>query len=122
MASYVKTCDICQRSKDRNSKAPGHLNSLPIPSQRFSCIGIDRFFLPKAQDNKDCVMIIVDYLSKYVKLIPCASTDSSLQMATLCKTHWHDQGFGIPSIIISDRDSKITSKFWTLLCEMVICL
>ena len=61
-------------------------------------------------------MIIVDYLNKFLKLIPCRSTDSSKEMARLFKDHWHDAGFVLPSMIISDRDSKLTSKFWEKLC------
>ena len=117
--NYVETCDICQRSKTLNSKPPGLLSPIPIPSQRFSCIGMDWFFLPKSKENLDCVMILVDYLSKYVKLIPCMSTDSSPLMASRFKENWHDLGFGIPSIIISDRDSKLTSKFWENLCNIL---
>ena len=117
VSNYVKSCDICQRSKDRNSKPYGLMQPLPIPERRFSCIGIDWFFLPKSPKGLDCVMIVIDYSSKYVKLIPCTSKDSSAQMANLFKSNWHDLGFGLPSVIISDRDSKITSKFWTNLCE-----
>ena len=64
-------------------------------------------------------MIVVDYLSKYVKLIPCKSSDSSKVMAEKFKQHWHDAGFGLPDIMISDRDSKITSKFWKNLCQIL---
>jgi hypothetical protein len=117
VASYVKTCDLCQRFKDRNHRPDGFLRSLPVPSRRFSTIGIDWFFLPKSQSGKDCVMIIVDYLTKLVKLIPCKSRDSSKVMAQLFKQNWHDTGFGLPNVIISDRDSKLTGKFWESLCH-----
>ena len=108
---YVETCDAL---KCRNTKPDGKLHSFPAPSRRFSVIGVDWFFRPTASSKEDCVMIIVDYLTKLVKLIPCRSTDNSATKTNLFRVHWHDNGFGLPSIIVSDRDSKLTSKLWVI--------
>jgi hypothetical protein len=114
--AYVRTCDACQRNKNRNTKPLGLLQSVPAPVTRFTCIGMDWFYLPTDSSGFDTVMIIVDYFTKLTVLIPCKSTSSSSDIASLFKQNWVDKGFGVPSIIISDRDSKLTSKFWKKLC------
>jgi transposase InsO family protein len=114
---YVRTCDACQRSKSRTCKPLGLLESIPPPESRFGCIGMDWFSLPTDPSGYDTVMIIVDYFSKLTVLIPCHATTTSTETAALFKEHWVDRGYGIPSIIISDRDSKLTSKFWSKLCK-----
>lgn len=117
--AYVRTCDACQRNKTRNTKPLGLLQSIPVPSARFTCIGIDWFYLPVDSQQFDTVMIIVDYFTKFTVLIPCKSTNSSSEIAALFKQHWVDKGFGVPTVIISDRDSKLTSKFWKKLCSQL---
>jgi hypothetical protein len=114
--AYVRSCDSCQRNKPRNCKPLGLLQSLPVPTTRFTCVGMDWFCLPRDKSGFDCVMIIVDYFTKFTVLIPCKTTDSSTTMAELFKRHWIERGFGIPSILISDRDTKLTSRFWHKLC------
>jgi hypothetical protein len=45
-------------------------------------------------------------------LIPCRSTDSAEKFADLFVRHWHCRGFGFPTTITTDRDSRFTSAFW----------
>lgn len=113
-SAYVRSCDSCQRNKSRTCKPLDLLTFLPVPEARFSCIGIGWFYLPRTDNGLE---IIVDYFTKLTVSIPCKSTDSSQDMATLFKQHLVDQGFGIPAVMISDRDGKSTSKFWKSLCQ-----
>lgn len=110
--NYVGTCDACQRNKPRNGKP-----LLPIPESRFNCVGLDWFALPKDSQGFDSVMIVVDYFTKLTVLVPSKSSFGSQQAAQFFKKNWVHQGFGIPSTIISDRDSKLTSRFWKTLCS-----
>ena len=111
--AYVRTCDACQRNKHRHAKPLGLLQSIATPVTRFTCIGMDWFYLPTDSSGFDTVM---DYFTKLTVLIPCKSTSSSAEIAGLFKQNWVDKGFGVPSIIISDRDWKLTSKVWKKLC------
>ena len=65
-------------------------------------------FLPRDGAGFDCVMIIADYFPKFTVLSPFKSTYSSSETANLFKI---DKGFGVPSVIIGDRDAELTSKF-----------
>ena len=62
-------------------------------------------------------MIKVYYLSKFVKHKPLQLSDTSKIMGEKFKHSWHDVGFGIPDVIISDRDTKLTSAVWDDLCQ-----
>ena len=114
---YVKSCTECQQAKPRNSKPDGLLHSVPTPTTRFHTVGMDWFSMPCTKDGVDMIFIIVDYLTKLTRLIPCSSKNTAKDLALLFKTHWHDIGLGLPSVIISDRDKWLTSKFWRNLCQ-----
>ena len=59
----------------------------------------------------DAVFEIVDCFSKYVTFVPCSTSRTALDLASLfydnivCK-------FGMAVKIVSDRDSRFLSKFW----------
>jgi hypothetical protein len=61
-------------------------------------------------------MVVVDRLSKLTHLIPTVTTAAAPDVAQLfieqvVRLH------GMPSQIVSDRDSKFTSVFWKTVCE-----
>ena len=67
--------------------------------------------LPKYPKGRDVVWIMVARLTKSAHFIPVKSTDSTknlgkLYVRDIARLH------GIPILIISDRDSKCTSKVW----------
>ena len=119
VSQYVRTCDTCQRNKSRTTKPLGLLASLPVPTTRFACIGMDWFSLPRDEGGFESVMIIGDYFTKLTVLIPMKNTYSSIRTAELFKENWIDKGFGVPSVIVSDRDAKLTSRFWKKLCVVL---
>jgi transposase InsO family protein len=73
--------------------------------------------LPKSH-GFDSMQVVVDRLSKMIHLSPCVSTIDAFDTAKLfvkdiVRLH------GVPSEIISDRDPKFTSKFWTSLFKLL---
>ena len=115
---YINTCEKCQRIKVRQSKEPGLLHPLPIPSQRGQSISMDFLTgLPVTEKAHDSIWVIVDRLTKRLCLIASKKTDD----AQTCAQRFYD-GYirwnGLPSDIISDRDKVFTSAFWTCLLSM----
>ena len=55
--------------------------------------------------------MIVDKLSKYARLVPTTTTVTAPGVAKLFVDHIY-RFFGMPTRIISDRDTKFTSLFW----------
>jgi hypothetical protein len=118
---YVKTCDICQRTKASRQQMPGEMQALPIPTKPFESITMDFITdLPPSTDSTtgavhDCIMVVVDRYTKVARYIPCRKTLDAPELARLFVSYWFkDQG--LPQSIVSDRGSVFTSKFWSELC------
>ena len=74
--------------------------------------------LPKVTGNFDSIFVVTDKLTKIIHLIPTRTTASASDIAQLfvkeiVRLH------GIPARIISDRDAKFTSKFWTAMFQSI---
>ena len=90
----------------------GLLEPLPISQRPWQSIGIDYLGpLPKSQNGKDMILVVIDRLTKMAHFISTVSTITSQQTAELMLEHifrYH----GLPENIVSDRDPKFTAKFW----------
>ena len=114
---YVNTCELCQRNKARQTKPPGLLQPLEIPSGRWLDIGMDFMIsLPVTKNGYDSIMVITDRLTKRCKFIPTRMKATAQETADLfMKQYVKDHG--VPRSIVSDRDSKFTSKIWIALVK-----
>ncbi|MBW0485356.1 hypothetical protein O181_025071 [Austropuccinia psidii MF-1] len=86
----------------------------------WETINMDWFtrLVPRGKLNFNTCLIIVDRLSKSLRCLPCHKEDTEMDTALL---FWKKiiSTCGVPKIIISDRDPKFTSKFWTNLYDML---
>jgi hypothetical protein len=110
---YCKTCPVCQTTKSSTQKVPGLLHSLPIPSRPWESIGMD-FVGPFPESGGfDYLWVVICRLTSMVHLVPIRTTTTASELAwiyirEIVRLH------GLPLSIVSDRDSKFTSRFW---CE-----
>lgn len=116
---YILTCEVCKTSKRRTSRKPGLLHQLPIPEAPWTSISMDFVGpFPKSIEGFNYLWVILCRLSSQVHLIPLKTTTNALELAheflkNIVRLH------GLPSSIISDRDPKFTSKFWTELHRLL---
>uniref|UniRef100_H3G6W5 Integrase catalytic domain-containing protein n=1 Tax=Phytophthora ramorum TaxID=164328 RepID=H3G6W5_PHYRM len=67
--------------------------------------------LPVSTKGCDAIMVIVDRLTKRAKFVATKTTDNTTDIANVfMKNYVKDHG--LPKTIISDRDTKFTSKLW----------
>ncbi|MBW0523137.1 hypothetical protein O181_062852 [Austropuccinia psidii MF-1] len=80
--------------------------------------GLDYRTCPRRQGEFNTCLIIVDSFSKSMRCLPCHKEDIAMDTPLL---FWNNiiSSCGVPKIIISDRDEKFTSEFWTNLYEML---
>ena len=114
---FCKQCLVYQKVKAKRVKIPRKLQPLDIPQMKWECISMDFITaLPKVTRNFDFVFVVVDPLTKVAHLIPTKTITLELDTAQLfvkkiVRLH------RIPARIISDRDAKFTSKFWTAMFQ-----
>lgn len=93
------------------SKTPGLLQPLPVPLQAWHTVTMDFVEgLPKS-GGYDTIMVVVDKFSKFAKFIPLTHPFTAYTVALAFIQHVYDV-FGMPQVIISDRDRIFTSALW----------
>ncbi|MBW0562550.1 hypothetical protein O181_102265 [Austropuccinia psidii MF-1] len=74
--------------------------------------------VPGGKENFNACLIIVDRLSKSMRCLPCHKENTAMDTALLFCNNIIST-CGVPKIIMSDRDPKFTSEFWTNLYDML---
>lgn len=112
---YVSSCRTCQKTKSRNHKPFGFLKPIEPPMTKWETVTMDFILpLPRTKNGNEGILNLVDKLSKMIRLIPIDINISAPEVAYKFKQHVY-RNHGLPSKIISDRDSIFMSKFWKTL-------
>ncbi|MBW0573932.1 hypothetical protein O181_113647 [Austropuccinia psidii MF-1] len=74
--------------------------------------------VPGGKENFNAFLTIVDRFSKSMRCLPYHKEDTAMDTVLL---FWNNIIFtcGVPKIITSDRDPKLTSEFWPNLYDML---
>jgi transposase InsO family protein len=116
---YVATCEECQRNKASKQLTPGLLMPLPLPEEPCLYWTTDAVTgLPKSKNGYDAIQVFVDRLTKLKHFVPTRTTDTAEQLAAATLRAIISQ-HGMPKSIVSDRDPRITSKFWKELSRLL---
>ena len=108
---FVLDCPVCQVEKGSHQKPGGKIMPLDLPARKWDHVAIDFIVGMPRQDNYDAILTVVDKATKMCHFIPCTEKISAKEVA---QVYWREVGrlHGIPSVIISDRDVRFTSRFW----------
>jgi len=113
---YVRSCEVCCRSKDSRHKPYGFLQPLDIPSRPWSSVAMDFITDLPVSNGYTCIFVVVDRFSKMCHFSPFSNVPSAIDTAssfmnTIFRLH------GLPDEILSDRGSQFTSKVWNAICK-----
>ncbi|KAI3494636.1 hypothetical protein L1887_40553 [Cichorium endivia] len=112
IATFVSKCLTCAKVKVEYQRPSGLLQQPEIPEWKWERITMDFITkLPKTTGGHDTIWVIVDRLTKSAHFLPIKETDrmeklTRVYLKEIVKLH------GVPISIISDRDSRFTSRFW----------
>ncbi|GAX83605.1 hypothetical protein CEUSTIGMA_g11030.t1 [Chlamydomonas eustigma] len=117
--SYVSSCATCQRIKPSTQLPPGLLQPHAVPVRPWSHVSMDLITdLPKSQCHDtlsyDSIVTFVDMLTKQAIFIRANKSITYQQLAHVFIDHVFSK-HGLPSVIVSDRNPRITSEFWQTL-------
>lgn len=110
--AFCKSCGTCQTTKTSTMKPEGLLHTLPIPTRPWGSIGMDFIGPFPRSHGMDYILLVICRLTSMVHIIPTKTTAKASDIAWLfvreiVRLH------GLPDTIVSDRDRKFVSKFWS---------
>nr|GEY45267.1 retrotransposon protein, putative, Ty3-gypsy subclass [Tanacetum cinerariifolium] len=109
---YVSTCLTCLKVKAEHQRPSGLLQQPKIPEWKWEGIAMDFVTkLPRTISGYDTILVIVDRLTKSAYFLPMPE---DYKMDRLARLYLNEivARHGVPILIISDRDSRFTSRFW----------
>ena len=114
ISQYVKTCNLCLRTKAQCRPPIRELALLPVPEFRWDTISIDFIIELPESDGYDVVMNVVDSMSKMSHFILTHTTITAFGAARLFLTHvW--KLHGLPRQVVSNRGPQFIVEFtWEL--------
>ena len=108
---FCKSCKRCQQSKAMTLRPFGLLHGLPIPNKPWESIAMD-FVGPFPEvEGHNYLWVVLCRLTSMVHLIPVNTSTKATELSWLflrevIRLH------GLPVSLVSDRDSKFTSRWW----------
>ncbi len=116
---YVVSCDSCQRNKVEQRRTAGLLRPPPVPEEPGYAINMDFVFgLPRTRRGHTGYLSMTCRLSNWLQIGLCAEEISAEGAARLVFDRWVTH-YGLPAIILSDRDPRFTGRFWRELWRLL---
>ncbi|GKF28806.1 putative reverse transcriptase domain-containing protein [Tanacetum coccineum] len=117
IAVYVSRCLTCLKVKAERQRPSGLLQQPEIPEWKWERITMDFITkLPRTSSGHDTIWVIMDRLTKSAHFLPMRE---DYKMDRLARHYLNEivARNGVPISIISDRDSRFTSRFWQTMQE-----
>jgi transposase InsO family protein len=107
---YVKTCDLCNRTKVQHRRPFGELHPSETPDAPWKVISVDFIVELPESHGYDAIMCVVNSLTKCAHFIPMHTTINAEGTALLfLKEVWKHHG--TPLAVVSDRGPQFVAAF-----------
>jgi hypothetical protein len=111
---YVKTCDLCNRTKVQRQRPISELHPSETPEAPWDTISVNFIVELLESHGYDAIICVVDSLTKHMHFIPMHTTINAEDTALLfLKEVWKHHG--TPQVVISDRGPQFITRF---MCEL----
>ncbi|GJZ80415.1 putative reverse transcriptase domain-containing protein [Tanacetum coccineum] len=114
---YVRKCLTCLKVKAKNQRPSDLLQQPEIPEWKWERITMDFVTkLPRTSSGHDTIWVNVDRLTKSAHFLPMCEDYKIDRLARLYLNEIVAR-YSMPILIIYDRDSRFTSRFWQTMQE-----
>ena len=107
MAYFVKNCHTCQLNQPFKNK-PSILRPVPPPQTAFSMWGMDLTTIKKTADGYIHILVIVDYLTKWVEAFPLKCKEAKEVLK--CFENEICYRYGFPKVLVTDNGTEFCNK------------
>ncbi|KAI3778451.1 hypothetical protein L2E82_07749 [Cichorium intybus] len=112
VARFVEECMTCRKVKAEHQKPHGKLQPLEIPEWKWEHLTMDFITkLPRTARGADTIWVIVDRLTKSAHFLAIKESSPAKKLAEIFDREIVSL-HGVPVSIVSDRDTRFTSRFW----------
>lgn len=112
---FLRSCITCLMAIRKEGKQEGWLNPIEKESIPFDTLHIDHIGpLTETKKQYNYILTVIDAFTKFVWLFPTRITTCK---ETLNKLQIHQQIFGNPRTIVSDRGAAFTSNDFETFCK-----
>ncbi|MBW0469868.1 hypothetical protein O181_009583 [Austropuccinia psidii MF-1] len=119
-SEYIRSCEVFQKPNRKNHGKYGLLKHVESPNHPWETININSVtgLVPGGKENFKAFLVIVDRYSQSVRCLPFHKRDTAMDTAFL---FWNKiiATCGVPKVVMSDRNPKFISEFWTNLYGML---
>ncbi|KAJ5752832.1 hypothetical protein N7520_008426 [Penicillium odoratum] len=113
LKQYITHCPVCIENKTRRHKPYGSLQPILSPPIPFHTLTMDWVVgLPTTAEGYDCALVMVCKFTKLSAALPGQTEWTGQQWAKVALAYWMSANWGIPSVMITDRDPKFVHGFW----------
>jgi len=117
ITEYVRSCHVCQRNKVIRHKKYGLLDPLEVPMRPWTAISMDFIVGLHKSEGYTKIWVIMERFSKMAHFILPKTEEHIKELAvTFAKEIWPLHG--LPESMVSDRDTRFTSKFYPSLMQL----
>lgn len=119
LRNFIRHCPECLILQTRRHSPYGSLQPISSPPVPFHTLTVDFILALPVSNGLDSIMSGTCKFTKAIQLVPGKSTWPAADWAKTLLERLDIVGWGIPKVIINDRDRKFLSELWTALFKLM---
>jgi len=113
---FVRSCPECQKNKASRHQPYGLSSPLELPYAPWQSIALDFIMELPLSEGCDQLWVVIDRFTKMAHFIPLREKMAADLAIIFAREIWKHHG--LPTDIVSDRDSRFTSEVWQELLRL----